>query len=80
MIDKFYDDLKKLQYQSETDTILEVDGKDINVHSFILVARSEYFRAMVHFEEGHVQRIKLDFDSSLVVNIVNYLYNGYKAL
>lgn len=49
MINKYYDDLKRLQYSQSTDTIIKVRDKIINVHSFILVGRSEFFKEMINF-------------------------------
>ncbi|CAD8068638.1 unnamed protein product [Paramecium sonneborni] len=77
---KFYSDMRKLQYHSETDTVIIAQEKQINVHSFLLVARSEYFREMINFQNGVIQQVQVDFDPQILQNIINYLYCGYQAL
>lgn len=84
------DDLKYAFGDSTwSDATLVAEGKEIAVHRCVLIARSEYFRALFEFQlkhehrpSGFTKRAVIDVDESYLgmLRILNFIYHDHVTL
>ena len=56
--------------------LASTDGHELKCHKNILIARSFFFESMFEFNDNMGEAVKLDFDKTMLVSMLEFIYLG----